>query len=90
MLAMGPPKRVLINPVVRWATEPGHPGTLDFVDGVADGTTTLPYVGDVLTLPFIVNPITRQPCPVRVTRIEYVQEPGRTVVIPVVVRASQG
>jgi hypothetical protein len=79
--------RLLINPVVQWAVEPGHQGSIEYVETATPPAQAVPYVGDVLTLPFMVDPITKQPCPVRVTRLEYQDHPSKTVVIPVVVRA---
>lgn len=81
--------QLLINPALRWAIDAGHAGTLAYIDGVAQPAARIPLVGDVLTLPFIVDAITRKPCPVRVIQVLYQQQPGQTVVVPVVVKVQQ-
>ena len=81
--------RLLINPVVQWAIEPGHNGSIQYLEPLATGPQAVPHVGDVLSLPFMVDPATQQPCMVRVTRLEYLDRPMQTVVVPVVVRAQQ-
>lgn len=83
--------KILINPVIRWAIEPGHQGSIRYMDDVwlADGPTRIPEVGDVLTKKFMVDPNTGAPCAVRVTQVLYQYLPLQTVVTPVVVRAQQ-
>lgn len=80
--------RILRNPRMKWAIEPGHQGSLLHIDGIAGTQTRVPEIGEVLTLPFLVDPDTRLPMPVRVTRIEYQELPTHTLVIPVIVRAT--
>lgn len=80
-------RRPLFSPALFWAIEPSHEGSITRVDGIVDITRSPPYVGDVLTLPFMLDPATGLPCPVRVTRIEHREHDGRSIVIPVVVRA---
>lgn len=63
------PPRLLIDPVMQWAVEPVHQGELRFLEGMADKWPPLPHPGDVLTLPFIVDPATGEPAQVEVTRI---------------------
>lgn len=58
---------ILINPVVRWAVHPGDQGRIAYVEGLTPGT--LPHEDEVITRPFLVDPVTRQPVPVRVTQI---------------------
>lgn len=87
---MTEPRQLVINPLLRWAVHPGHVNTLAYVDGMPPPAfKQLPAVGDVLTLPFIVDPVTRQPCPVRVVEMQYRQIQNHTVVTPVVARLSQ-
>lgn len=83
-------RKVLINPTVRWAIESTHSGSIEYVQQLAprDGIH-VPHEGDVLTVPFMVDPATKQPCPVRVTRIEHLRTSTGHVVVPVVVRAEQ-
>lgn len=81
-------KKILLNPVMRWAMEPGLCDGIRYLDGVASGPQRIPFEGEVLTLPFIVDAATSTPMPVRITRIEYQQEPTRTIVIAVVVPAQ--
>jgi hypothetical protein len=59
---------VLINPVVRWATEPQDATRIKYLDGHPG--VTLPYVDQVITTSFLVDPVTQQPAPVRVVRIQ--------------------
>lgn len=85
----GPPRRVLRNPAVRWAVEPAHADSIRCLDADHPDRLRVPYEGDVLTLGFLVDPITGLPCRIRVVRIDYVEEPHRTVICPVVARAPQ-
>lgn len=60
---------VLNNPVVKWAVHPADQGRIEYIDGMPETWPKLPHEGDVLTLPFLVDPQTRQPVPVRVVQI---------------------
>lgn len=74
---------LLINPVVRWATHPADQGRVLYIDGIA-GPQTLPSEGEVITRPFLVDPVTRIPVPVRVTEIRKLwdeERPGHTMVV---------
>lgn len=81
-------RRLIRDPALRWAIEPAQAGALRYIDGVAGVATRVPEEGEVLTLPFIVDATTGKPVAVRVVRIEYMEEPKRTVIIPVVVPAA--
>ncbi len=59
---------MLKNPVVRWAVHPADQGRIKYIEGVWDGHT-LPQVDEVITRPFLVDPETDQPVPVRVAQI---------------------
>lgn len=76
---------VFFNPVVRWAVHPAHQHQLRHIDGVA-GAQPEPAAGSVLTLDFIVDATTGQPCPVRVTEVLYADEPNQTVIVPVLAK----
>lgn len=60
--------QLLINPVVRWATEPQDAARVQYLDG--HPPVTLPYENQVVTTSFLVDPVTQRPVPVRVVRIE--------------------
>ena len=47
---------LLINPVLQWAVEPAHVGSVQYVEAAFGAGTRLPDVGQVLTLPFMVAP----------------------------------
>lgn len=53
---------------VRWAVHPADTGQLTYIDGLWDGHT-LPQENDVITRPFLVDPISKSPVPVRVVQI---------------------
>jgi hypothetical protein len=76
---------IFINPAIRWAVHPAHQHQLRHVDGVA-GPQKEPAAGDVVTLEFIVDAVSGLPCPVRITEVLYAQQPGQTVIIPVVAK----
>lgn len=59
---------VLINPMVRWAVHPADTGRIAYIDGIA-GPQKLPDENEVITRPFLVDPQTRQPVPVRVVQV---------------------
>jgi hypothetical protein len=67
---MPKPKPVPHTTVVRYAVDPGCAGSIEYVDGMQHTWPKLPEVNAVLTVPFLVDPQTRQPVPVRVLRIE--------------------
>jgi hypothetical protein len=75
--------------MVKWAIEPGHVGAIEYIEGLPKTLFSLPHEGDVLTLPFMVDPLTRRPCAVRVTRLVPILEGGEQLVAIVVVRAQQ-
>lgn len=80
---------LLINPVCRWAVHPSDAGRISYIDGLWIPTHTLPYEGDIITRPFLVDPKTRKPIPVRVVEIqEHLQTKPHTLVV-VVTRADQ-
>ena len=77
----GPPDAAM------WAIENGHEGTIEYLEGVRSGVIPSPKVGDVLTQPHLVDPITKLPCPVRVSRLFHAHWGTFLVVLIVVVRA---
>lgn len=79
----------LINPHVRWAMLPSERSSLEYIEGVWDPSDTLPYEGDVITRPFLVDPQTRQPVPVRVVQIQEILETQGHILAVVVTRADR-
>jgi hypothetical protein len=78
----------LVRPTVNWAIEPEHFGTIAVLDGVAHEWPTLPLAGDVFTVAFLVDPRTKLPCPVQVTRVEDIELAEDDLVVAVVAPAS--
>ena len=68
---------LLINPVVRWAVHPADQGRIAYIDGVFDPKDTLPYENEVITRPFLVDPVGRQPIAVRVVEIRRLWDASR-------------
>lgn len=82
-------KIISSDTVVRWAVHPADQGQIDYVDGVFDPTDTLPHEGDVITRPFLRDPHSQQPVPVRVVQIvEMLQHTPPTLAV-VVTRADR-
>lgn len=75
---------ILINPVVRWAVHPAEQGTILYIDGLP--SDTLPAENSVITRPFLVDPTTRKPIPVRVVQIQTHWDGQRHILVPVVSR----
>lgn len=66
---MPSPKHVPPNTVMRWAVHPADQGRISYIDGLWEPGDTLPHVNAVLTRPFLVDPATRMPVPIRVVEI---------------------
>lgn len=80
---------ILINPMVRWAIHPGHEGTIEYVAGIG-GPQTLPNENEVITRPFLVDPHSRLPIPVRVSQVLKMWDSGsRQHILAVVVAREQ-
>lgn len=79
-------KEILVNPTVRWACRPDDLPTLKFLEGTPKGGVVLPAVGDVLTVPYIVDPKSGQPAEVRVIDIVKTLGPEGHVMAVVVQR----
>lgn len=66
----GPATQLPSNTVMRYAVAAGDTGRIEYLDALAVGNMpALPYIGDTLTVPFMVHPGTRNPIPVRVVDI---------------------
>lgn len=81
---MGKPKPVPHTTVMRWAVHPADQGRLAYIDGLYKPGETLPHENAVLTRPFLVDPTTRQPVPVRVVEIRellHLQPPTLAIVV---------
>lgn len=64
------PRIVPSNTVVKWAVHASAHGSIAYIDGMtAHWPKTLPHVGDTLTVPFLVDPVTRQPVQVMVLEL---------------------
>lgn len=80
---------ILINPVMRWAVHPSDTGRIAYIDGVFNPKDPLPCEGEVITRPFLVDPESRQPIPVRVVAIHQMLETTPHTLAVVVTRADQ-
>ena len=80
---------ILINPRVMWGCLPQDQTRLHFVEGAGKKVPTLPHEGEVITLPFIQDPQTRQPVPVRVVEIQTRTDQIGHILVVVVARADQ-
>lgn len=81
---------LLINPRMMWACPATEQTRLHFVEGQGKDWPTLPHEGDVLTLPFIQDPVTKNPVPIRVIQIQKRSDQIGHVMVVAVVRADQG
>jgi len=80
---------ILINPLIAWAIHPADQGNIEHIDGLQNASHTLPYEDQIITRPFLVDPKTQQPIPVRVVEIrEILETRGHTLVV-VVTRADR-
>ncbi|WP_395008573.1 hypothetical protein [Undibacterium sp.] len=61
--------------LARWAISKPFVGKILYVEGKADPADTLPFENDVITRPFLLDPETRQPVPVRVVAVHNVGFP---------------
>jgi len=66
---MGNEPIVYINPLIRWAVHPADTGRIAYIEGIA-GPQVLPVENEVIVRPFLVDPLTRQPVPVRVVEVQ--------------------
>ena len=80
---------ILINPRTMWGCPAEEQTRLHFVEGKGKDWPALPHEGDVLTLPFIQDPQSRQPIPVRVLQIQQRQDQAGHILVVVVARADQ-
>lgn len=69
--------------VVRWAVHPSDQGRLTYIDGLWDGHT-LPHENEVITRPFLVDPVSKAEVPVRVVQVlELFQQQPPTLAVVV-------
>jgi hypothetical protein len=66
---MNKPRVIPANTVFKFAVTSGAVGSIEYIEGLPKQPMPLPHEGDVLTLPFMVHPTTRQPTPVVVLQI---------------------
>jgi len=76
-------------PNLMFASAPEEQTRLLFLEGGKKAPMALPEVGAVITLPFMVDPQSRQPVPIRVVRLVPRHEAGHDVVVVVVSRHDQ-
>ncbi|AKH38782.1 MULTISPECIES: hypothetical protein [Nitrosomonas] len=57
------------TPAVKWAVYPGDEGKVSYIEELWDSPCTLPSEGSLIIRPFLIDPETRQPVPVRVAEI---------------------
>lgn len=81
--------KVLINPVARWAVHPSDTSRISYIEGLWNPTHTLPHEGDIITRPFLVDPQTKLPIPVRVVQIQDHPEMTPHTLVLVVTRSDQ-
>ena len=76
-------KLITGNVQVRWAVHPSDQGRIAYIDGLWDGST-LPYEDQVITRPFLVDPVSKAEIPVRVVQlIEYFQQDPPVIAVVV-------
>jgi hypothetical protein len=76
------------NAVVRYAVHPAEQGAIEYIDGMQQHWPPLPHEGDTLTVPFLVDPVTRQPIPVRVAQIAHLLQMDPPTIAVVVSRVQ--
>ncbi|MFZ6724683.1 hypothetical protein ACO0K2_04240 [Undibacterium sp. MH2W] len=74
--------------VLRWAVHPSDTESIKYLDGVNRESQVVPHENDVITRPFLVDPTTCQPIPVRVIQIQNKLDSTPQVVVVIVARAD--
>lgn len=59
--------KALTNPVVKWESDTGN---ILHINRSLGQSHTLPSVGDIITRPFLIDPVTSQRIPYRVVEIQ--------------------
>lgn len=77
---------LLIDPMVRWAVHPASVSAIAYIDGLFDPKDKLPQENDLITRPFLVDPKTRQPIPVRVAEVRRMWDGARHILAVLVTR----
>lgn len=80
-------KPIPSNTVMKWAALASEAPYLKFIEGMPEHWPTLPHVGDVLELPFVVCASTGAPIKVRVVQILEQLGSQPPVIAPVLARA---
>ncbi|WP_294261544.1 hypothetical protein [uncultured Comamonas sp.] len=76
-------KLISSNTMVRWAVHPADQGRITYIDGLQD-KATLPYENEVITRPFLVDPVSKAEVPVRVVQlIEFFQQDPPVIAVVV-------
>lgn len=74
---------------LRWAVHPSDIGKILYIDGLHGEVEKPPYVGDVITRPFLVAPDSKQSVPVRVVDVVNLFDRPEPCIVVVVARADQ-
>lgn len=79
--------KLWINPRTMWACSPGEQTRMKYIEGMGI-PAKLPEMDDIVTVPFIVDPETLEPIPVRVIEIQERMGPTGHILVVVVSRAD--
>lgn len=74
---------------LRWAVHPSDIGKILYVEGKHGEVEKPPHVDDVVTRPFLIDPESKQPIPVRVVDVVNLFDRPDPCIAVVVVRADQ-
>lgn len=81
---------LLLNPAIRWAVHPADQDRIAYVEGTGAIERGVPKENELLTRPFLVDPQTRQPVPVRVVQVVEMWDTARSAhTLAVVVARAQ-
>lgn len=77
--------KILIDNAVRWAVHPADQDRIKYIDGTGYVVREQDLeINKTVTLPFLVDPQTNQPTPVRISVVEEHQIDGELLLVPVV------
>lgn len=74
---------------LRWAVHPSDLGKIFYLDARHGEVEKPPYVNDVVTRPFLVDPESKLPVPVRVVDVVNLFDQPDPCIVVVVARADQ-
>jgi len=73
---------------MKWAIHPAEIGNIKYIDGLFKPEKA-PHAGDIITRPFLVDPASNQPVPVRIVEIQECHIEGQHILAVVVTRADR-